>query len=260
MKSFKKSWEGQNILSTELNETGVNFLNKFKKFNTKDFSKSFGLYLIDFNFESIEFNQLINLKLLNLFTLENKSKVLIELHNLPTNSFFNELKKELNSSAYIGLPNKTFFESSNVFIDNSASYKKTVKVISSLNKSKENWQIIRKITSSLLNVSFISHNNIKNDKLMYSIKNFIGFLKFISFNYFPTSSINTNTVFYKENIRPKNTYFEFKHKHKYYMNKHIYWLEDFYLGGKDKYSSFSSVMIECSNSFRKETTNFKYII
>ena len=260
IKHFKKSWEGQNILSTELNETGINFLNTFKKFNITDFSKSSCLYLIDLNINSIEFNQLINLKLLDLLVVDNKSKLLIEMHNLPTNYLINNFIKELHSSSYIGLPNKNFFESSNVFIDNLLTYKKTVKVISSLNKSKENWQIIRKITSSLLTISFISCNYTKSNKLLYNIKNFIGFLKFISFNYFPTSSINNKTLFHKENTYPRNLYFNLKYKLKYFISKHIYWLEDFYIGGRDNYSSFSSVMIECSNSLRKEFINFKYII
>ena len=181
------------------------------------------------------------------------------MHNLPTNHLINNFIKELHSSSYIGLPNKNFFESSNVFIDNLLTYKKTVKVISSLNKSKENWQIIRKITSSLLTISFISCNYTKSNKLLYNIKNFIGFLKFISFNYFPTSSINNKTLFHKENTYPINLYFNLKYKLKYFISKHIYWLEDFYIGGRDNYSSFSSVMIECSNSLRKEFINFKYI-
>ena len=259
-KYFKKLWAGHNVLSTELNETGTNFLNTFKKFSTTDFSNSFCLYFIDLNTSSVELNQLINLKLLNLLNMNYKSKLLIESTNIPMNYLDNSLIKELYSSAYVGLPNNTFFESSNLFLNNLLVYKKTSKIISSANKSKENWQIIRKITSSLLNINFFSFNNLKKNKLIFNIKNFIGFLKFISFNYFPISSISNKTVFYKENINPKILHFSLKYKLKYIISKHIYWLEDFYLGGRDNYSSFSSIMIECSTSFRKEFTNFKYII
>ena len=68
-KYFKKLWSGHNFLSTELNETGTNFLNTFKKFSTTDFSNSFCLYFIDVNTNSVELNQLINLKLLNLLDM-----------------------------------------------------------------------------------------------------------------------------------------------------------------------------------------------
>ena len=200
------------------------------------------------------------MKLLNLIFIENKSKLLLELQNTPNKiNVLNDINKNLNCSSILKLPNKTFFETSNVFMDNQGQFKKTIKVVSPLNKSKENWQIIRKISSSLLNINFL-FSSFKKDKLIFDFKNFVNFLKFTSFNLFPVSSINNNSIFYKENNNRKFLLINYKIKKKNYNTKHIYWIEDFYIGGRDNYSSFSSIMIECSYYFRKENTNFKYII
>ena len=259
MKCLKKTWNGYNFISTELNETGIHFVNKFNKFNSNNFSDAFGLYFIDLKLNSIEFNQLINMKLLNLIFIENQSKLLLELQNTPKTSILNDAHKNFNCSSIIKLPNKTFFETSNVFMNNHGQFKKTIKVVSPLNKSKENWQIIRKISSSLLNINFLS-SYVKKDRVTFDVKNFLNFLKFSSFNFFPVSSINNNSIFYKENSNRNLTLLNNRVKKKNYNTKHIYWIEDFYIGGRDNYSSFSSIMIECSYSFRKEDTNFKYII
>ena len=259
MKYFKKSWKGLNYLSTELNETGVNFLNKFKKFNSDNFSKSFGFYLIDSNLSSIELNQLISLKLFNLTQIENKAKLCVELQSLPTNLIYGNKISNLNCSTSIVLPNKTFFESSKVFMNNKGTFKKTVKVISALNKSKENWQIIRKIASSFLSIDLLTEVSHKKN-LSFNVNNFVNYLKFSSLNYFPISSLNTNSTFYKETINSKLISFNLGGKHKIFNSKYLYWLEDFYIGGRDNYSSFSSVMIECSNFYRKDNINFKYLI
>lgn len=259
MKCFKKSWKGLNYLSTELNETGVNFLNKFKKFNSDNFSKSFGFYLIDSNLSSIELNQLICLKLFNLTQIENKAKLCVELQSLPTNLISGNKIGNLNCSTSIVLPNKTFFESSKVFMDNKGNFKKTVKVISALNKSKENWQIIRKIASSFLSIDLLTGVS-QEKKLSFNVNNFVNYLKFSSLNYLPISSFNTNSTFYKETSNYKFISFNLGGKHKIFDSKYLYWLEDFYIGGRDNYSSFSSVMIECSNFYRKDNINFKYLI
>ena len=66
-------------------------------------------------------------------------------------------------------------------------------------------------------------------------------------------------MFYKEITNYSSINFKFKSKLKVICSKTNFWLDDFYLGGKDIYSRFSSVMIECSKSFRIENTNFNYI-
>ena len=253
---IRGNWHGLNILNTSINESGVSYTSKFKNLTKNDFSTSSMLYMIENDFKSTSLNQIINLKLLNYFHLENNSKSVIELHNVFTGNFLKVTKKNLNTAAYINLPTKVFFETSNLFLNNSGVYKKTVKILSSLNKSKENWQVIRKTISSLSNITFLSNNL---SAVTYNILNFKNFIKFLGFQYFPVSSISSYCLFYKEITNYSSINFKFKSKLKVICSKTNFWLDDFYLGGKDIYSRFSSVMIECSKSFRIENTNFNYI-
>merc|ERR1712086_901350 len=153
--------------------------NTFKKLTFTDFSNTFGLYLIDSNFNSVEFRQLINLKLLNYFCLENKFKSIFELNHILSYSFFNVLKKDLNAASFLNLPNR-------VFLNNSGNYKKTVKIVPATNKSKENWHVIRKILSSLSNLNLNSNHNNQN-KLTYKINNYNSFIKFTGLQFHPIS-------------------------------------------------------------------------
>lgn len=261
MKLFNKSLKGYNLLNSEINESGVRFLNKFKNFNLIDLSSTSGLILIDFNFNSIELKKLINLKLINLFQIHNKNKLSIELQNNVTYDSIEGKKKDLNLASFFSLPNKIFFEDSNIFYNNLGSYKKTVKIIPSINKSKENWLLIRKLLSSIGNLSISSPNLVKKT-IIYESDSFLSFIKYITFQFFPGSSLENTTFFYTESkkCRVIDTIFTNQLKKKHYTNKFFFWLEDFYIGGKDNYSKFSSVMIRCSKSFRDVYINFNYIL
>lgn len=259
-KAFNKNMKGYNLLNSGINESGVSLLNRFQKFNSLDFSSTSGLVFIDFNFNSIEFSQMINSKLINLFNLENKNKFLVDLQSIASYSFGNKIKKDLNLSALFNLPNKTFFEDSNIFYNNVGIFKKTVKIIPSKTKSKQNWQIIRKLISIFSNTNFSS--DLIKKKVNFNYQSNLSFIKYVNFHFFPVSSMEHKTLFYKEFHSFKNNalFFNVTLKSKFYVTKYFFWLEDFYLGGKDHYSKFSSVMIHCSKSFRSDTVNFKYII
>ena len=169
------------------------------------------------------------------------------------------LKKDLNSAAFFNLPNRVFFESANIFLNNSGNYKKTVKIVPSTNNSKENWHLIRKILSSLSNLNLNSnHNNV--NKLIYKINNHNNFIKFTGLHYYPISYMTLQNKYYKEFKCFRTIISGYQSKKKYYKSKFFLWLEDFYIGGKDNYSIFSSVMINCSKYLRIESTNFKYVI
>lgn len=259
MRIYNKYFLGYNLLNAELNESGIYSFNKFKKFSFLDFSRTFGLYLIDLNFNNIELRQLINLKLLNYFCFENKFKSIFELNHTLSYSFFNTIKKKMNAAVFLNLPNKVFFESSHVFLNNSGNYKNPVKIVPSLNKSKENWHLIRKISSSLSHSNFNS-NYITGNKLIYTINNYNNFIKYIGLQFYPISYVSNQNTFIKESKEFKNIILGQTTKKKYYTSKFFLWLEDFYIGGKDNYSIFSSVMINCSKILRVDCTNFRFVI
>ena len=45
-------------------------------------------------------------------------------------------------------------------------------------------------------------------------------------------------------------------KKKIYLTNTKNWLKDFYIGGADSYSKYSSTMINCSKNYRSEKINF----
>ena len=255
-KLIKSNWNGYNILNTSLNESGINYTNIFKTFSYLDFSNSSSLFFIGTDFNSNNLNKIIELKLLNFFTVENPNKVILELNSLFTGSFLSKTKQNFNSAVYFNLPSKVFFENSGLYLNNIGVYKKTIKVVNTTNKSKENWQVIRKIISSLTNLNLMT---IDNSNVIFNIKNIKNFINYIGFHYYPRISLSDSSKFYNKSALINLSITNKKTKIKIFNTKTKFWLEDFYLGGNDIYSRFSMVMIECSKSFRIESTNFKYI-
>ena len=133
---------------------------------------------------------------------------------------------------------------------------KTINVLNSITKAKTNWQIIRKLNSYLENVSF-QNKNLLN--INFEFLNTNQFYNFISFQYLPVNSLNSHNVFYKTSAASISFLPLKDSKNKYFDTKTKFWLDDFYIGSKDLYSKFSLVMVECSKSFRLESTNFNYI-
>ena len=254
------NWNGINISTTSLNEVGVNSLNKFQSFNNFDFSTSSSIFFIDNDFSELNLKKIIELKLLNYFNIEIKNKSIIEIHNLFKDDFLIKTKKNYNSSVYMSLPNKVFFENSFTIQKNSGSFHKSIKVLNTINKSKSTWKILRKL------FSYLNKNNYNNTSTMLSLKNLNIdkiFLKFIEYQYLPSISlandnISLTTNNYCNSIVKSNIVNNFSKK-KIINSKTVLWIDDFYLGGKDLYSKFSLVMSECSKTFRTESTNFKFI-
>ena len=247
-----KHWNGINLISNSLNEVGVNFLNKFKIICLRDILEFSSIFFIDNDFSTPTIKKLIELKLLY-FNNKQSNKMIIELHNIFKGKFINSLKKNFNSNVYINLPNKVFFEESIIIQDSTGVFKKTVKVLNSTNKSKSNWQVIRKLKSSLDNIKFHNVNLVYDFSKLKQLKSFIGY------QYLPINSISSDCMFYKTDTSIHDNIYLKKSKLKIFNTKTKFWLDDFYIGGKDLYSKFSTVMIECSKSFRSETDNFNYI-
>ena len=200
--------------------------------------------------------KLLELKLLNFITFNTKNKMIIELHNIFKGNFLESLKKNLDSNTYINLPNKVFFENSMVTQNNSGDYSKTVQVLSSNSKSKSNWQVIRKMKSNLDNIIF---SNDGSSNIGFDFFKANHFLSFISFQHLPIASVSNSSYFFKSKVAFNSFLPLKKSKSKILLTKTKFWIDDFYIGGKDLYSKYSIVMIECSRSFRSESTNFNFI-
>merc|ERR1712087_44046 len=155
---ISSNWNGVNVLSTYSNEIGVNSLNIFKKFSIKDMSTYSSILFIDNDFITPNVKKLIELRLLSFINFRQKNQLMIELHNIFKSDFLPMIKNIFNSSAYINLPNKTFFEDNVILQNNLGNYTKTIKVLNSNTQSRTNWQIIRKLKATLTQESLFCSN------------------------------------------------------------------------------------------------------
>ena len=151
-----------------------------------------------------------------------------------------------------------FFENNETYINTEGLVKKTTKLIFR-KKTKNNWQLIRRFiknTNLLVGVT-----NLKDQKLIaFNSKNLYNFKNFISFQFYAVQNL-TNFNFYLTN---KNSQF-YLHKNyktfkspqiKLYDTKVKYWLDDFFIGGKDRLCQNSLVLIKCSVNTRLLTSTF----
>ena len=252
-----------NILSTSINEVGVNYLDNFKKLSLSDISNSLGLYCLNVNKMSANLKKILELKLLNYSNSDYfLPKILIEQNNGFVNKFVNSNKKNLNCSSYLNIPNNSFFESNGTYLNTEGIIKKNVKFLSSIKQSKDDWQIIRKLFSCSNKLNFLS-NEKWNNILNYNSNNFFQYKCYLNFIFFANNSLTSQNLFSKSlnfyRVKTLKNSYKISRK-KIFKTPVKLWLDDFYLGGKDSYSQHSITMINCSKSLRKTKTNFSYIL
>jgi NADH-quinone oxidoreductase chain G len=262
IKICTNNWNGNNCLNSSINDVGIYSLGIIKSFTKNDFMNSSGLYFIETNIYSTNILKLLELKLLNYLKTENYTdKYIIEQNSIFTKNLNKAQNKKINLSPYIGLPTTTLFEDSGVYKNTEGTFKKNIKVIPSIKDSKSNWQILRRLFS-YFDQNLLQTN--KHTKLSFNSINYSNFIKYNCFHFFNVSTLNSSNIYFINNtsnylITPKN-YYKQNFNKKLFKTKTILWIDDFYIGGKDSYSKFSKVMIECSKFVRLNSTNFKYII
>ena len=150
----------------------------------------------------------------------------------------------------------TFFENNGSFINTQGFTKRTVKIIFD-KKVKNNWQILRKFFKNLQKkINFL----IGKDSLTISFNSnsSLNFQSFVSFNY----NASQNLTYLNYYLSIQNIFFFLTNKKfrlenkKVFNTKFKYWLDDFFVGGKDDYSYNSLILINCSKMVRTENTNF----
>jgi NADH dehydrogenase/NADH:ubiquinone oxidoreductase subunit G len=126
-----------NILSSTLNENGLNNLNIFKTIQSLDFRDSQGIYFLNNSYNSHNIKRLLNLKLLNFFqNFEHTNKLLITQSNTLETKKLVVLKNNYQLNTQIHLPNNVFFEVSGSYINTNGKVNKMTKVITSFNQTK----------------------------------------------------------------------------------------------------------------------------
>ena len=249
-----------NILNIDCNSAGFTNFTNIKTINKKDLKNSIGIFCINSSFTTVNFKKLLNLKLLNYFenNIQN-NKILITQNNYLETKLLAQVKKNFNFNNHIHLPNTVSFETSGLYINTEGRFNKAIKVVTALGQTKSDWQIIRKVLYYSKKLLFIS-NFLKNDKITHNSSNIFNFKNYIGFQYYAISNLNSLAFQLLNNITTyKISYNKFKKKRKKFFNSQIrFWLNDFYVEGKDYNSKYSSTMIQCSKLLRLNNTNFKY--
>jgi len=183
----------------------------------------------------------------------------VDQNETSNNSFYQKLKKSYNIYSYIFLPTKVFFETNGTYLNTEGIFKKATSIISSEKQPKESWQIIRKLFSYTKTISFLSESK-NNSRIIFNCKNIRTFQSFIGFQHYAIKSL-TNISFWHnkthKNLKLQGSNQKFLHKPtKTFQTKMHYWVDDFYLKGKDVSSRFSAVNLKLSQVLLKSSTNF----
>nr|UXN44333.1 NADH dehydrogenase subunit 11b [Haslea karadagensis] len=254
-----KFWNGINVLNSSLSESGTFSTASFSFLTFYDLTQFSSLYFINTtvsniaNIKKIVGSQLLTYKLKK---QKQTSKKLLLNQNFNLNS--NSISSSLRIKKLIYLPIDTFFENNETFINTEGLIKKTTKLISR-KQTKNNWQLIRRFikNTDLL----VTTTNLKDNRLIYfNSKNLYNFKNFISFQFYAVQNL-TNFSFY---LTKKNSQFFIQKKFntfkssktKIYETKIKYWLDDFFIGGKDQLCQNSLTLIKCSINTRLMTNTF----
>lgn len=237
---ISRSWNGVNVLNSSLFETGSYLTNKFSSLKLNDFFNFSALYFLNVGMNNmLIIKKITESKLLN-FT-ENYSKNYL----IPTKEF---------------LPTSTFFENEETFVNTTGGFCRTTKLISRKEK-KSSWQILRRLlylVDSKLNLLSSSSQNNKEQKTLINFNTLNHFKDFINFFFFATVKITYLSFF----LTKKTKSFALMTKKfkqsikKIYLTKLTYWLDNFFVGGKDEYSHRSKILNLCSTHLKLENTTF----
>ena len=254
-----------NILNLSVNETGVKYLNNFDSLSVNDLNSSNGLYFLNSSSRTLNLKKIINLKLLKYEPSNNDflPKFCLEQNNGILNSLVSNFNSSYKTCNYINLPNNTFFESNATFLNTEGIIKKTIKLLSTNKQTKEDWQIIRKMFSCSKKIAYLN-NTRYNSIISFNNSNLTKFKSFTNFLYAATSGITSKSNTFSSKTQ---SIYSIKfanllkfNKSKINNTKLKIWINDFYIGGKDPYSKYSSTMIKCSRIFRKDQTTFAHIV
>lgn len=262
-KIFNKYWNALNNLAPSLADTGLYSMNNFSPFTGKDLTNFSSVYFLNVGVNNISnLNRITESKLLNFSSssvkINNNKLFLDQNSNYNNNStLYNKIltnDKEFNNYYY--LPNSMFYENEETFINTEGLIKRTSKLIFR-KKTKNNWQILRKIFKQMkINLNCL--NNKENQLISFNSNKIINFKNFIYFQYLATQTL-TNLNFYlsirNQSFNLNKTKFKLK-TNKIVNTKLKYWLDDFFNGSKDEYSQNSLILTNCSKILRGESTNF----
>ena len=258
---FAKKWNGINVLNSSLSETGIYSTAHILPIKANDFIDFSGICFINTSIDSFSnLRKVIQLKTLN--SLLNKTFSIDKTRICLDQNFYKQMNSSVNkalSTKYLYIPTSMFYENNETYINTEGFIKRTTKLVFDNNSAKSNWQILRKLLKSFKQ-NFISVNTNDNDIVYFNANKLLLFKNFINFQFYATQHLS-NTSYYFQiknkpfNLNKSNSTYKLKPM-KIRDTKLKYWLDDFFIGGKDEYSSNSAILTNCSRILRTESTNF----
>jgi NADH-quinone oxidoreductase chain G len=247
------------VINTSLNDSGLNHLTDFKSISEVDLNKSFGFFFININSKVSNLKKIVEFKLLNYFEEEYRVAKIIIDQNETVSKFFNQsMRKTYNIYSYFFLPTNVFFESNGTYLNTEGVFKNSLKIVSSERQPKENWQIIRKIFSYSKQITFIANSKF-NTRIAFNCNSISHFETFIKFQNYAITTITSLTFWYTQTPGCSKHHLKQKYScksNKIFNTKLRYWLDDFYIRGKDLSTRFSAVNIKVSRTMLLQATNF----
>ena len=252
------AWGGVNVLSNSLSNSSLLALNNFLPLSENDLKSFSGMYFVNSNLDSsANFNKLISMRLLNLFTGYSDQSFYIDQNVKHNNN--SSVLNYADVSKYIYLPSNLTFEENETYFNTQGLLKRVVKVIHFKKSAKSNWQLLRKLHSNLKALGSLA--NVKDNSLIqFNCVNSFDFKNYFYFQYFGVQSLtclgfylfkqNSNLPrFFNNNIKSS--------KIKVLNTKVKYWLDDYFNNnGKDAFSYNSATLVKSSKILRSSSTNF----
>lgn len=249
---------GLNLLNTSIYDTNTQIMNCYKRITLSDINTSNSLYLINVSSSNIfNFKAIMGVKLLNFFGNKSLKKIKVLIDQSPQvlygTSFLSNLSDK-KAGTCVKIPVSTFYENNETFINTEGYFKKVSKNIFR-KETKNNSQLIKRVMS-LIQKNIVWLNRKNNGAVFYSSSKLLNYINFLYCSTESLASLNTLTItknspffLYKKSIYSLKLF-------KLNNTKIKYWLDDFFIGGKDTYSRNSLVMINSSKLLKKESTNF----
>lgn len=252
---INKMWNGLNMLNHNITEVGTNSLNLFSTLNIKDLLYFNSLYVINITMVDIKnLRKLTESKLFNFINIKKnyeKNIIIDQSSNKFNTSLLNN--HSLDFKHYIYLPSNTFFENNETFLNTGGFVKRTTKLIFK-KKSKNNWQLIRRVLKTFkFRNSYNRNLSFRSDKIhtgkhfinvqFYAIHSLTDLSYYLNVKNNPFFILRSFLLFKKISVKMFNT-------------KIKYWLDDFFNGGKDNYCHKSLTLVNCSLNIRLNSTNF----
>ena len=230
-------------------------MQNFKSISIYDFIKSNGIFLINNSlkisdtlkkFTELSFFGFINVTITSKFLVEQNYK-----------NYITDLKNKDYTFDYLYLQSSTFFESSGNYINTEGEVKNTTKLIATTSNSKEDWEILRKLYYFLNTLTF-SATPKSNTKIHFDNNNLFNFKILMSLLYINTRSLSKFSFYKRAFNQVFNNPIRIQKlkKLKLLLSQFKIWIEDFFIGGSDNYSTNSQMMTLLSMAFRTEIRTF----